>query len=339
MSDKIAATEDFDKLLLKKDFRQFLRDLRDLSQAAERRLSSRGRNRIAALNEVDLHDYATIAAYLAVKHNLRGEALQKTLLERHPEIDPSDLDQILRYAHQLYGKRFPNPQAQKNAREYNQKYGLEALRPLPYVDVNADMARKIAEEYDNLPTTPPDDTTEAGRRSKRAYQIFVAEVRRQFDHLPVQVEPWTAPGQPYKNSRELFHDIDENNHMYVFYGGDDHPFLSREDNYKLRAIHDYYGHAAHGFEFGPRGEENAWLKHSQMFSPEAVPAATAETRGQNSFVNFGKHAEHNRLFPEQTIFAPQKAHVLPDEYNRRDVPLFRFSSRLRRISTVVRASL
>lgn len=33
-------------------------------------------------------------------------------------------------------------------------------------------------------------------------------------------------------------------------------------NDKFRAIHDLFGHAGEGYGFGPRGEENTWIKHS-----------------------------------------------------------------------------
>jgi hypothetical protein len=34
--------------------------------------------------------------------------------------------------------------------------------------------------------------------------------------------------------------------------------------------------------------------------------------GQNSTVNFGPHGEHNKANPKNTIFADQKAGLLPD---------------------------
>jgi hypothetical protein len=103
--------------------------------------------------------------------------------------------------------------------------------------------------------------------------------------------------------------------------------LTREENFKFRAVHDYYTHAAHGFEFGPRGEENAWLAHRQMFSPKAIPALTNETRGQNSWVNYGPYGEHNRTNPKDTVFAPQKGYMIPEHYSRKETVPFRASRR------------
>ena len=79
----------------------------------------------------------------------------------------------------------------------------------------------------------------------------------------------------------------------MYQGGDKHDFLNRIDpasglneNEKFRAVHDLLGHAIYGNQFGPKGEEMAWAVHSQMYSPLARLAMTAETRGQNSMVNY-----------------------------------------------------
>ena len=49
-----------------------------------------------------------------------------------------------------------------------------------------------------------------------------------------------------------------------------------------------------------------------MFSDDALPAMTAETRGQNSWLNYGPHGTNNRTAAtEDTVFAPQKLGVLP----------------------------
>jgi hypothetical protein len=115
-------------------------------------------------------------------------------------------------------------------------------------------------------------------------------------------------------------------HLYFFQGGDAHPLLGRVDpatglsmNDKFRAIHDLFGHAAEGYSFGPRGEENAWIRHSQMFSAEAQRAVTSETRGQNSWVNYGRHnydscGNHSNRPLAVRPYATQKAALLPTEF-------------------------
>lgn len=83
-------------------------------------------------------------------------------------------------------------------------------------------------------------------------------------------------------------------------------------NDMFRIVHDYFGHAKEGNGFGPNGEENAYLNHAKTYSPEAQKALATETKGQNSWVNFGPHGEQNRANPSKTIYADQKAGLLPD---------------------------
>ena len=121
---------------------------------------------------------------------------------------------------------------------------------------------------------------------------------------------------PYARSPPMgYQDVVENEQLYVFptdfgYGsGDfdasDNPLLrfvgrigDKDDavaNDAFRIVHDMYGHMGQGNpQFRSKGEERAWLEHSRMYSPAAKRAMTSETRGQNSWLNFGPYAEQNK---------------------------------------------
>jgi hypothetical protein len=107
----------------------------------------------------------------------------------------------------------------------------------------------------------------------------------------------------------MIEDVVNNHHLYVFDGGEDHPILSRKQNWKFRAIHDVFGHAMNYYQFGPNGEERAWNCHKRMFTPTARQALTTETRGQNSWVNFGPYSY---LPVKDRPFAKQKGILLPE---------------------------
>ena len=126
-----------------------------------------------------------------------------------------------------------------------------------------------------------------------AYRQMAKETDEQFKRLPVSLSYHRAGEGNYRNSKQMLQDVYGNKHLYVFQGGDEHPFLKDVDpqtglteNEKFRAVHDFFGHAIHGNEFGPKGEEIAWAAHSQMYSPLARVAMSTETRGQNSTVNY-----------------------------------------------------
>lgn len=218
----------------------------------------------------------------------------------------------------------PNQEVIAASDRYAASVGLPPIKKGLYAKVKESVARAIATAYDALPVFD--------EKAVPAYRQLEKEINAQWDHavndLGVTFESWTEPGQPYANSEEMSRDIRENNHLYFFQGGEPHPLFNVPDqngitaNDKLRAIHDLYGHAAEDFQFGPRGEENAWIKHSQMFSPLAQLALTTETRGQNSWVNFGSQnydgQRRKNISPKDRPYAVQKVALLPSWATRFD---------------------
>ncbi len=216
----------------------------------------------------------------------------------------------------------PNAEAQALADAYAEQVN-RIIKAYDYVEVDMVRAVEIADLYDLLPV---DDS--ANPDVARAYRALAQETQDQWDFLianGITLEPWTKPGQPYANSNEMAQDVRQHRRLYFFTGGEDHPFLGQATrdgngltaNDKFRAIHDYFGHAAGGYGFGPRGEENAWRVHSQMFSGDARRAMTTETRGQNSWVNFGRQnwnedGTYRDVPPADRPYATQKVALLPD---------------------------
>lgn len=209
----------------------------------------------------------------------------------------------------------------------------------PYAPLHQETSKRIADAFDAMKHEPNHPAV------KEAYHHLAKEVGQQYDwatkKMGMKFEPWKHEGQPYANSEEMRKDVAQHHHLYFFTGGDmpsNHPMaqidpktgLSHND--KFRAVHDFFAHAHGGYEFGPRGEENAWIEHRKMFSDKAIPALTSETRGQNSWVNFGKHlrrqdgtipkkGEPGFVHPTERPFAEQKAGLLPKEFHgRQDVP-------------------
>lgn len=218
------------------------------------------------------------------------------------------------------------------AESYAKNKGFELKHPEKRSKVNPERAKKIADAYHEMKHDPTHPEV------KNSYNALINETLDQFNHIKDNTNMKFSkikPGMknPYANSKELHHDIRNNNHMWYFpteqgFGSDenqynDHPMLqstkhTHDDgspmlaNDVFRIVHDYFGHSKEGSGFGPHGEEHAWNTHRQMYSPQARKALTTETRGQNSWVNFGPHAEHNRSNPAETIYADQKAGILPD---------------------------
>ena len=152
--------------------------------------------------------------------------------------------------------------------------------------------------FDAYAQQMPEVLEQAGAKNyddllEKAYRQLAKETDAQFQALPFNFSYHRAGEGNYNSSKEMAADVHGNKHLYVFQGGDPHDFLNRIDqasglneNEKFRAVHDLLGHAIYGNQFGPKGEETAWAIHKQMYSPLAQMAMTAETRGQNSMVNY-----------------------------------------------------
>jgi GNAT superfamily N-acetyltransferase len=232
----------------------------------------------------------------------------------------------------------PENWIRRGAQEFTEERGGQFVTP-PKVEADS-RAMEIADAYEEMKHEPDNPAVKA------SYNALKADIDKQWDFatkkLGVTFEPWDDPkSQPYKNSAEMTADVVNNKHLYFFRGVDmsaDHPMAEVDPatgltyNEKMRAVHDFFGHAVDGHQFGPNGEEMAWLEHSQAFRPEAIPALTTETKGQNSWVNSGpqmrgpdgnllKKGDPGWKPASEREYAKNKAGLLPRRfYYRQDAP-------------------
>lgn len=225
------------------------------------------------------------------------------------------------------------------ADRYAEGAGISYTPFTGYIPVSEELAKRVADAYESAEHRPTDPEVAA------SYDALASETVAQWNFIESEgytMEPWTQEGQPYADSREMLADVRDNNHLWFFLTDQgfgtgqvsQHPMLEPAGvssggrellvNDVFRAVHDFFGHAKEGYEFGPRGELNAYLAHSRMFSETANPALAAETLGQNSWVNFGQHVRRpdgavpkkgqpGFVPPQDRPFAEQKATVLPSE--------------------------
>lgn len=225
---------------------------------------------------------------------------------------------------------------------YTKKAGIEYTPFAGYETLSPELGKQIADWFDSAKHEPNAPAV------NEAYNALVAETKAQYEDMVAAgytIEPFTGKGEPYSSSADMVADVRNNKHLYFLptdqstFGssGKDlsgNPLLQPSgievggrqllNNDLFRAVHDFFGHAKQGYEFGPRGEYNAFLAHSSMFTPEAIPALGAETLAQNAWVNFGKHlrredgtvpARGDKDFVplNERPFADQKNTVVPGE--------------------------
>jgi hypothetical protein len=199
--------------------------------------------------------------------------------------------------------------------------------PQDYPDVDPARAKRIADEYERMEHDPHNPQVRA------AYDALMQETQKQYEHLlkhgyQMEFEPQEGA---YNSPWDAIDDVRNNKHLYVYpttagFGSTeegDHPLLEDTGyvwngqpvtyNDLFRGVHDVFGHAKEGVGFRQDGEENAWRQHAAMYSDLARHALTSETRGQNSWVNYGPYGEQNQTADQSsTVYAPQKAGLMAD---------------------------
>jgi hypothetical protein len=213
------------------------------------------------------------------------------------------------------------------ARRAGNDYPIDSYPPF-----DEERARRIAQAYEEMQHDPLDP------RVRRSYDALIDETMDQYRALEgtgAKFE-FLRPGEadPYAASPALgYLDLLSNGRLKVFptesgFGSlsdiSDNPLLRRVGrvgdldnataNDAFRVVHDALGHFGPGNPFfRHQGEERAWLNHMRAYSDDALPAATSETRGQNSWVNFGPYGERNRTASgADTTYADQKTGLLPE---------------------------
>lgn len=241
----------------------------------------------------------------------------------------------------VQGATGPDPRLVSVAEKYAAENGIDFKRQSEYVEVDENRAKRLADEYAKMTHDPKNP------KVKEAYSELIKQTKAQYQALvDAGYQFWFIDlndakdieyiSSPYNAMR----DLRKNKEMGVFpteagFGTDESidvsesPLLERTGiewalgglegemmpvtaNDLFRAVHDTFGHGLEGAGFRARGEENAWQAHVRLFTGPAIGAITTETRGQNSWVNYGPNGEQNRTASsEDTIFADQKTGLMP----------------------------
>jgi GNAT superfamily N-acetyltransferase len=237
------------------------------------------------------------------------------------------------------GATGPAPGLVDVARSYAAAAGIPHRRQAVYVEVDEARARRLADAYAEMKHAPQDP------KVQEAYADMIRQTKDQYQALVdagYEFSFFDSSSDPYKgNPSAAMRDLRANKRMAVYgtydgYGtegitgaeikgnpmleptgltwpdqrGVMHPVVAND---LFRAVHDAFGHGLEGASFRARGEENAWQAHVRLFTGPAIAAITSETRGQNSWLNYGPHGERNRTAKlEDTVFSPQKTGLMPD---------------------------
>lgn len=226
------------------------------------------------------------------------------------------------------------------AEEYARRNNIPYNRQSVYVEVDENRAKRIADEYEKMEHSPQDPVVREAfnnliEQTLAQYKIL-EDAGYQFYFFDETNDPYN--GNPMAAMEELRNEkrmgsfateagfgssateLDVKDNPMLADTGLEWGFGSVEGQKKrvlandlFRAVHDAFGHGLEGAGFRARGEENAWQAHARLFTGSALGAITSETRGQNSWLNYGKYGEQNQTAKvEDTIFADQKTGLMPE---------------------------
>ena len=224
------------------------------------------------------------------------------------------------------------------ADSYAASIGIDLRRQASYADVDPAFAARVAQAYEEMEHAPNDPVV------AEAFNNLIEQTTAQYNALisagyeftfydsetdPYEGKPWNAMRDLRANKKMAVYAT------YAGYGTEGITDTARADNPMLRdtgltwkdqngvehpvtandlfrAVHDAFGHGIEGAGFRAEGEENAWQAHIRLFTGSAVAAITSETRGQNSWLNYGPYGETNRTaLIGDTVFAEQKTGLMP----------------------------
>jgi hypothetical protein len=239
----------------------------------------------------------------------------------------------------VVGAAGPDAELVAVAEQYAAANGIDLRRQAEFVEVDPERATRIAEAYEQMVHAPQDPEVQAAyadliQQTIAQYQALI-DAGYTFTFFDSETDPYA--GNPWNAMR----DLRANKTMAVYgtydgYGTEgltaeliaDNPMLQDTGlvwldqngverpvtaNDLFRAVHDAFGHGIEGAGFRARGEENAWQAHVRLFTGPAIGVLTSETRGQNSWLNYGPFGEQNRTASvDDTVFAPQKAGIMPE---------------------------
>jgi hypothetical protein len=216
---------------------------------------------------------------------------------------------------------------------YMKSRGMDVTPLAEYAPLDPRRAQLIGAAYDMMAHDPDNPAV------KRAYDAMIQETMDQYEALKSTGIDFKflreGMKDPYARSPAMgYQDMVENGRLWVFptdfgFGTSAsfdpalNPLLKNVGrvgdkpdavaNDAFRAVHDAFGHFGPGNPFfRAPGEERAWIEHSRMYSPDARGAMTSETRGQNSWLNYGPYGRQNRTaLGSDTVFADQKTGLLP----------------------------
>jgi len=159
---------------------------------------------------------------------------------------------------------------------------------------------RIGREYVEAPRLPAENSARVRDAYRKIAQIN--EVR--YEQIPVPVI-WTE-NDPYDDFQHMKNQVEKTGVFKVFSGGTHPDCMTREENIKGRAVHDWYGHLDAECDFSFTGEFTKWRHVRDAYPPECAPVLFAEVVGQVAAAYYLDGGFSNDRFTQRACRAPAR---------------------------------
>lgn len=136
------------------------------------------------------------------------------------------------------------------------------------------------DEYAKLVAKAYMDAPDYEEEAVPSFEAMKAACERYFKILQSKVKVEFVDGDPYSDADQMRKEVGSTKALKIMKDFSDHPFFSREDIWKSRAVHDWFTHITAGQPFSLQGELSAYNQHLKMFPKAAWPALFTEIVGQ-----------------------------------------------------------
>jgi hypothetical protein len=153
---------------------------------------------------------------------------------------------------------------------------------------------KVGSEYVNTEILPKENSDFV----KKAYDVFKqknAELFGKIEELGLKVI--FTSDDAYKTAKEMRERVLKENVIYIYTEGSEHEYLTPEENWRGRAVHDVFAHLVCGCSFTAQGEYNAYLEQRKHYPAWTWGVLFAEIPAQTSaFYYKGEFTYKQRAF-------------------------------------------
>lgn len=109
--------------------------------------------------------------------------------------------------------------------------------------------------------------SENNKKVEDSFRIMAQINHEIFKEIPYKVI--FTEKDVYKSAREMRERVVEENVMYIYTGNSEHQFLTEQENWEFRAVHDVFAHMVCGCPFTFKGEFNAYLEQRKLY-PKSI---------------------------------------------------------------------